>query len=1213
MYGTRESAHTLDARITTERIRMSLLGVRARPVRIQSYDLRRRLGAGSMGVVYEAFDVREQRTVALKLLKRAVPSEIARLKDEFRTIGAIQHRNLARVHELASTDGSWFFTMEYVHGVSLQEHIRAEDLPADRLLELLPQLFDGVAAIHRADQCHGDLKPSNVLWEDASKRVVIVDFGLAATSGALGYGGTRGYLAPERTQGAGVSAQADCFALGMIALELLRTSTDGPGGLAPLVRERLTQLARALVHATPTLRPSAQAAHERLLEVLAAGSPARSMPSVPQAALRFFNRDRELEQLTGALQAIVGSQRAAHVLLVTGPEGIGKSALLRRLVADVPPTVWRCRATCGSQEGIRFPALDGLMDALAGHMRKLAPHPLSRLPRRHRQTLLDAFPALTKGQRGPLSQPMETASITMATVRRHVELQDALVALLHACAESEQSLVLVLDELDHGDADSGELLAGTLSRCKALPICFIGACRTLDQAGFPAAFHTGARAGDLPVTSLAVGPLCEADTRALVRSRAAGAPEAQVLTLAALAGGVPYLAQLLADNRDRVPAMTTDLDSAIGAIAGSLAAAARRALLLIALADQPPRELTLARAFARLSGGDDLAPHLDGLLKSGLLRLDPVGCLHCAHPALPRIVSERVGATEREAAHHALALAYCQTTFVRQAELVHQVRAAGRGSELRRYALVASRTAHRAHAFASEAQWIRLALEGQAAKPKHPLLQARLARALASAGEHLAAAEVYREAASTARTQGDEALAQRCARHEVRQLLRAGRIRSALASANGLLRDHGLHIPRDGRAALPALLRERVALAAGIPPRPGLALRGAPERIDRDLVDTLGSFALEFASISPIAGGLLQARYLREARAAGAARHELRALVGESTWLGRLGGRYVAGQLARIGQQIKRLAMEIDTDYAHGMAALCDASDTLWSISDAPRAVARSEDALAYLESVPDAAWERHVCHMLHLYGCELAFRSRPCIEGGLRNVAPLMRSRDVFSMMFLQPSAHSALLMTDRVREVHVLLDHCEAIASAEAPVLLYQILSRRAQTWIYEGPAAERLPAFSAACGSMFSSGFSWSAANMRPLLARFEARMNIAAYFETGDEAYLKQAEQLGRRLLRGSPAMRAYGHSSLAAVHQGRGENRQARARLVDALAAFRAIDMGGGVQAVRYHLSRMDGDAATERAILSSARAEGIVRPARLLQSVVPLEPRSDSD
>ena len=182
------------------------------------FQLRRRLGAGAFGVVYEAFDLTRQRPVALKTLKNLTPEGLYRLKREFRSLADLQHPNLVELYELLCHGDTWLITMELVEGCDFLEWVRprpASDrvshdatssldgqgstrttagyqsgagddersdrdlhtLDASRLRSALRQLCEGVNEIHRAGKLHRDLKPSNVLVTGEG-RLVILDFGL---------------------------------------------------------------------------------------------------------------------------------------------------------------------------------------------------------------------------------------------------------------------------------------------------------------------------------------------------------------------------------------------------------------------------------------------------------------------------------------------------------------------------------------------------------------------------------------------------------------------------------------------------------------------------------------------------------------------------------------------------------------------------------------------------------------------------------------------------------------------------------------------------------------------------------------------------------------------------------------------------------------------------------------------------------------------------
>src|SRR2546423_15722517 len=97
------------------------------------FTIRRRLGAGGMGVVYEADDQVMKKTVALKTLSRAEPDLIYRFKREFRTLADVSHPNLAALYELMSQRRHWFFTMELIKGTTFIQYVRPED--EDRRIE----------------------------------------------------------------------------------------------------------------------------------------------------------------------------------------------------------------------------------------------------------------------------------------------------------------------------------------------------------------------------------------------------------------------------------------------------------------------------------------------------------------------------------------------------------------------------------------------------------------------------------------------------------------------------------------------------------------------------------------------------------------------------------------------------------------------------------------------------------------------------------------------------------------------------------------------------------------------------------------------------------------------------------------------------------------------------------------------------------------------
>src|SRR5215212_6742895 len=225
----------------------------------ERFVLQRRLGDGGFGVVYEAHDRQKDAVVALKTLRHFTPDSLYRFKREFRSLADITHPNLVQLFELVSDADEWFFTMELVCGETFLEYVSTElpdlsrrptpqrsgdEVPAgpariDRLDATLPQLIEGVAALHRAGCIHRDLKPSNVLVS-AAGRVVLLDFGLLvdlaadATMQSLQVAGTPAYMSPEQTTGQPLTPASDWYSAGVMLFECLTGALPFDGSFVEL-------------------------------------------------------------------------------------------------------------------------------------------------------------------------------------------------------------------------------------------------------------------------------------------------------------------------------------------------------------------------------------------------------------------------------------------------------------------------------------------------------------------------------------------------------------------------------------------------------------------------------------------------------------------------------------------------------------------------------------------------------------------------------------------------------------------------------------------------------------------------------------------------------------------------------------------------------------------------------------------------------------------
>jgi eukaryotic-like serine/threonine-protein kinase len=256
--------------------------------RIGGFRLLRRIGAGGMGIVYEAEQDHPRRSVAIKLIRPDLLSDaaLARFRREAELLGRLQHPGIAAVfaagvaiHPHDPTILLPFAAMELVEGTALTAWITERQPPLDERLDLLARICDAVDHAHRRGVLHRDLKPANILVT-AEGDPKILDFGIARTmddgrDGSQGgskptrslattlhtaHGdviGTLGCMSPEQLRGEGSpDARSDVYALGVLAYEALSGTAPfqlGTRGLADAIRLLLETEPKPLRAVTPSL------------------------------------------------------------------------------------------------------------------------------------------------------------------------------------------------------------------------------------------------------------------------------------------------------------------------------------------------------------------------------------------------------------------------------------------------------------------------------------------------------------------------------------------------------------------------------------------------------------------------------------------------------------------------------------------------------------------------------------------------------------------------------------------------------------------------------------------------------------------------------------------------------------------------------------------------------------------------------------------------
>lgn len=185
------------------------------------YRLARRLGAGGMGAVYVARDLRLDRDVAVKTVTGASASLLMGLQPEALAMATVTHPAVAQIHTIESWRGRPFLVVELLAGGTLADRLERGPVPAAEAVSLAATLAGGLAALHEAGYLHGDVKPSNVGFT-SDGAVKLLDFGLARETGDAGaLAGTLRYLSPEVLSGRPAEEGDDVWSLCVVLYEMV--------------------------------------------------------------------------------------------------------------------------------------------------------------------------------------------------------------------------------------------------------------------------------------------------------------------------------------------------------------------------------------------------------------------------------------------------------------------------------------------------------------------------------------------------------------------------------------------------------------------------------------------------------------------------------------------------------------------------------------------------------------------------------------------------------------------------------------------------------------------------------------------------------------------------------------------------------------------------------------------------------------------------------
>jgi serine/threonine protein kinase/tetratricopeptide (TPR) repeat protein len=925
------------------------------------FEIIRRIGAGGMGVVYEAYDRERRNAVALKTLRDGSAASIRRLKNEFRSLTDLDHPNLVRLGELFNDRDQWFFTMELVGGVDFLAHVcpaldpceptfaakmgHEDSLPSDALVTLprhagarapvvssrrphrrldearlraaFPQLVAGVAALHASGKIHRDIKPSNVLVEDDG-RVVLLDFGLVAdldseeaqTMDEAG-GGTLAYMAPEQALGRPPEEPVDWYSVGVVLYVALAGSLPFEGPVATVLQAKIQGTVRRPSERAPNVPRDLESLCMRLLSVDPIGRPtsaemaqsfACARPSLPPShtssvAKPFVGRAAELDRLRAAYRSCTEGRPVA--IAVGGPSGIGKTALVGELLAEIGAEAMVLRGRSYERETVSYKAFDGIMSELARRLRRLDGADALVRSVRDIGSLAKLFPELLLVP-AIASEARPANPLAGDEIRRRAFV--TLRELLDALAE-RKPLVLFFDDLQWADAASLGLLEEIVLGLRSA-VLIVAAVRTQPGQDVRGALEAmAARESRASVTGVAglevwafggqietidVGPLPESEAYTLCRMLADAAGVdlgARGAAMVVDAGGHPMfideLVRAQLDAGDRLaPGRAPRLDEVIWSRVCELEAPARRLLEVVAVAGAPvAQDLAIdAAEMAAAEGGRWL-----NLLRvrqlvvlrgrSSSMRVDTY------HDRVREAVLEHLGEAP-VAVHHfrwaSVLQAHGLATHQPQL-LVRHLLAAGEHERAAAHAVRAAALTLEALDFDQAAEFYRIAVEhGRHDAATTTRLRLQHAGALRSAGRAAEAAAEYLRIAEAA----DSATRIECRSEAATQLILSGHVAEGLRTLETVAAELGHPLAETRAGATASLLWQRLRLRAR-----GFAfrLRDASEVPASEIarIAQLQRIAETLAFVDAVRGTDYNTRALILAFRSGELHRILRALAGE--------------------------------------------------------------------------------------------------------------------------------------------------------------------------------------------------------------------------------------------------------------------------------------------------------------------------------------------
>ncbi|MCK5743510.1 MAG: protein kinase [Caldisericia bacterium] len=318
------------------------------------YELKQKLGEGGMGQVYLAYDKVKKRECAIKLLTttEGVSDENRkRFIREILILSGISHPSIVKFFESGEHGNSFYYTMEYING----ESINSQKNKLGIIIDYLIQVTSALGELHKKGIVHRDIKPGNILVSDG--KAMIVDFGIAhhqADSARLtrtgNVIGTASYMAPEQVMGREIDGRLDIYSLGVVLYELLTGVTLFAGGdivaqiykiieeqpklpriIDPEIPKELEKICMKCLQKNPDQRYKNTTGLIIALKNFQKGIKTEGVTMISTSSKKYsiFGREKIIENLKSLLDSITTGE--SHSLQLIGSNGMGKSRMLAEL------------------------------------------------------------------------------------------------------------------------------------------------------------------------------------------------------------------------------------------------------------------------------------------------------------------------------------------------------------------------------------------------------------------------------------------------------------------------------------------------------------------------------------------------------------------------------------------------------------------------------------------------------------------------------------------------------------------------------------------------------------------------------------------------------------------------------------------------------------------------------------------------------------------